>query len=425
MNNKPKYYETKFYQVRISTLLIVAYVALSPFKIELIGQLYASELFAALCILFLGVPVLLKKYPALFHVLIAYVVLLIGLILSDFLNGSTPTDYLRGWASIVFSGIVLIFFVALFDRNPKSMLWFLVATIIVSLITAESVFEVSRYQENPNYIKVTPITYLIPVTLLIAYFLELRSRIFTALFLILVGSGLVVLNARSAGIGIIAGGMFILFIHEKLRINIKFIIKLFLSVLIAYTFYYFYIKITIDVGIQGNTLMQLSDAENPYNPFTLLFLGRTESLVALQAISDRPLVGFGSWGKDVTGEYWNLLRELKELSGQFHRDYIPSHSVILTGWLWGGFLGLIGVIYLFLNSIKHFLAINGFPSGLRIIAYCLCANMIWHFLFSPFGHLRSSIPLALAFVIVLKVYCEKTSIKRKIQNPNCLNQNIL
>ncbi len=82
--------------------------------------------------------------------------------------------------------------------------------------------------------------------------------------------------------------------------------------------------------------------------------------------------------------------------------YIPAHSILLTAWLWSGIIGFIAALLLYLLLIKLFLFVykNEKRIYLLIIVTPLFVEMVWNFLFSPFGHLRETIPQIAAILIV-------------------------
>lgn len=381
-----------------SAILVSVFVLLSEFQIVLIGTLPLSELFAILCLPFLGVPRLLKRYPVLNHALMALGLLLFGLMVADFLNGTALQDSLRGWAGVVMTGVVLTFLLAVFDRNPKAIIWFFVVSAIVALASTDGVFDLAQFSENPNYIKMGPTSYLVPLVFLVAFFLERRNVTLTTMFLLVAGLVLMLFNARSAGLGVMLGGVMHAY-RMGFQINVRTVLVWVSALVGLYLLFVLYMYSVLRWEISHSTLTQLRPGSNPYNPLGLLFAGRTETFVAMQAIWDNPLIGFGSWGADPDGRYWALLYEFKGLGGLItERGYIPSHSIVVTGWLWGGVLGLAGMVWLtwlVLNSVR---CVRWFPVGFRVIAYVLFAVMLWHWFFSPIGHMRSSILLALAFI---------------------------
>jgi O-antigen ligase len=149
-----------------------------------------------------------------------------------------------------------------------------------------------------------------------------------------------------------------------------------------------------------NAQIQLGKASNPYNPFELLYYGRNEVFIAMEAIVDRPFAGYGSYGS--VSEEQEVELSINQLERDYtgHEKFIPAHSVVMTAWLWGGILGFAAILYLFFLFMKM---------GIRVYKQCtdetilivimpLFIGNIWHFLFSPFGHLRITTPFILALI---------------------------
>lgn len=381
-----------------SAILMSIFVALSSVKIELVGSLPLAEIFALICLPFLKLERLLKQYPDLRQALLAYALIFFGIVLADLINESAPEDYLRGWASMIMAAIVLIFFVAIFTRNPKSIFWFFGMSAFIAASSGDNLFDAELYAQNKNYIKTDIIQYLFPILIILAFHIEKINTKSAIIFLLTVGFSLMLLNARSAGLGVLIAAVF-LYYRFVFEINARVLIYSTLMLVFFYAAYVGYVWITLKYGISGSTAEQLRYVANPYNPIELLMSGRSGLFVAIQAILDNPVIGWGSWGKDPDGRYWSLMSEYGGFSEIIlDRSYIPSHSIILTGWLWGGLFGLAGTLWLVILILKSLNLVPYFPLGYRVMAYMLYSLMLWHLIFSPFGHLRSSIPLALSFI---------------------------
>ena len=85
------------------------------------------------------------------------------------------------------------------------------------------------------------------------------------------------------------------------------------------------------------------------------------------------------------------------------RKIIPSHSIIIGAWLNMGIFGFIISLYLFYTFLKLF-----FRVYLRIannkylpIIIILSVEMMWHFLFSPFGHIKNTFPIIVSLLIIV------------------------
>ncbi len=122
---------------------------------------------------------------------------------------------------------------------------------------------------------------------------------------------------------------------------------------------------------------------------SLLQSGRVESLVSLQAIADSPVLGHGSWARDM--HYVMLLVDRLDAAGMkmegdpFASDLIPSHSHLFGAWVEAGLLGgvfWIGVLIAGVMALYRVLKINDPPISLVAL---LLFDLLWTILFSPFG----------------------------------------
>ena len=77
-------------------------------------------------------------------------------------------------------------------------------------------------------------------------------------------------------------------------------------------------------------------------------------------------IGFGGW---------------QETFPVFARTFgldpsLPPHNAFLIAWLWGGLIGLAGMLVLFGGSLYAFLRASRHP-GLRDLALLGCASVVW------------------------------------------------
>ena len=166
------------------------------------------------------------------------------------------------------------------------------------------------------------------------------------------------------------------------------------------TMYILYVNATLAGTLGGeHAREQLQRIENPYNPVSLLVTGRGEAFAAIEAIKDAPLFGHGSWAKDETLKYYKIV--LKYHDEEYNADkakveagLIPSHSILLGAWVNYGWFAFVAVVYLFYLLLK--LAIPLIKEGQAMPIYPIfipmTIAMVWMFLFSPFQHIRFSIP---------------------------------
>jgi len=213
-----------------------------------------------------------------------------------------------------------------------------------------------------------------------------------------------ILDARSNGLIYLISSSLIFIKATHLRLSgIK---KIFLFIFVTSIFYFgyvFYVNQVLFKGIGGsNSRTQLNKTSNPYNPFELIYYGRTEFFVLIQAISDKPIFGHGSWGKDPNSHYARIFSNLSNTSTINDRGYIPAHSIILGIWAYSGILGFVVALFMFYKLYILFYRI--YKSEMHSIVFPIIVvtfvDLAWTFLFSPIGLLRMSFPICAALLII-------------------------
>lgn len=106
--------------------------------------------------------------------------------------------------------------------------------------------------------------------------------------------------------------------------------------------------------------------------------GRAEVVSSTQAIKDSPILGHGSWAKDS-----KLVNQTPALSPD--ASTIPTHSYLLQSWVWAGLLG--GVFWLAIFGIAGWMVANlyAFKPGLAPLIVFSTVLLIWDIGFSPYG----------------------------------------
>jgi O-antigen ligase len=123
----------------------------------------------------------------------------------------------------------------------------------------------------------------------------------------------------------------------------------------------------------------------------VLFGGRPETLVAIQAIRDSPIIGHGSFAADE--HYMELKQQLQYEYGYSDSDapeeveypVIPTHSHLTMAWVESGILGGLLWIYILVLTIRAiFRMVLTRPNLAPLYSYLL-VNFVWDILYSPFG----------------------------------------
>jgi O-antigen ligase len=124
----------------------------------------------------------------------------------------------------------------------------------------------------------------------------------------------------------------------------------------------------------------------------VLFGGRPETLVAIQAIRDSPIIGHGSFAVDP--KYLALKQDIlyeNNYSGSDGAEdeeaspLIPTHSHLTQAWVESGLLGGIFWIYVLGLTFRATMRVIAVRPALAPLYSYLLLNFIWNMLYSPFG----------------------------------------
>lgn len=380
------------------------YAFLKPFTISIIGKLILSEILAFLMLPTIKFRKLLKVVPKLGFVIVCLSLLLLAQVISDLVNISEAENFIRGWALIIFGGISTIFLVNQFVGEEKNVVFFLLGTFLTFLIFGEGNLDLMQQAEDTNYFKFRIVTFL-NAAVLLASFLLMKKKYHKYVIYLFVGYSILCffMDARSNGLSFLIASLLVSIKFFKVKITRSRILWLvgFFAV-ILYSMYVFYVDQVLNHGFGGkNAFNQLSRASNPYNPLDLIYYGRTEIFILIEAIKDKPIFGHGSWAPDPGLKYAKLLQTFSGSNTLVDLGFIKAHSVVLGFWAYTGLLGLFSIVALYWQVFKQVIylfkspiVLNTFP----IVIFC-SIEAIWHFLFSPIQELRLSFPFFVAIVL--------------------------
>jgi hypothetical protein len=152
----------------------------------------------------------------------------------------------------------------------------------------------------------------------------------------------------------------------------------------------------------------LGQAEGDYG---VLVGGRPETLVAIQAIRDSPIIGHGSFPFGL--KYMQLKQDIQYEHGYTDSDepeevdypVIPTHSHLTLAWVEGGILGGICWIYILILVIRAVLRLSALGPHLAPLYSYLLVGFLWDILYSPFGSVNR---VRAAFYILLSYFILRT-----------------
>ena len=388
-------------QTKSSTIAVAMFGILNYVYIDFVGQLRGSELLALVTILIFGTLKIINQTAYLSNIMRGYTLLLLGLIVSDIYNQSQPIDFMKGWAMVIFGMLSTLFLTKQFIKNPKTIYIFLIFTFLASMVyNFSDTINLNKFSENTNFFKSKYKSTLLPTVALVTTFLWKSKKFFSIIFLLSCGFLFMKFDARSSGAGLIIAALILFMQTIKLNLQPKKIFyALILTCFLSYGFYFYYINLVLFHGFGGSNAQQLLLLENPYNPINLILKGRSEITVTIEAIKEKPLLGFGSWAKDKTGEYMRMLFVLFPQGAPNPSAIIPKHSVLLGSWLWGGLSGLLGALIIGWTMLSMFIKTFRVKFFLNPIITIYFVESFWHYFFSPIGHIRITFPFIIAILL--------------------------
>jgi len=411
------------------------YSTFARLKFSLGGQLGANEIMALINSLSIkGWKNLYHDIPDVKIINIAYITLLFSQIVSDIVNGSTSEDFIRGWANIVMAIVVTNYLSTLLWRSNKSIIYYLTGAAIGVVFFGAEVEDFSL--EKMGFFKFTLVPILNSVLLIVSCYLlkVVTKKSFTIVF-IFIAYGLfnIAFDSRSNGL-IFLIVSFIIYKRKMVGdVKMKTVFPFLIGGLIVFQgLYSLYVYQVLQGNIGGkHSEEQFSMTSNPYNPINLLLAGRSEVYVAIIAVIDKPIFGHGSWAPDPGAKYtllaYKLHGEEDKLDNRLDMSngklIIPSHSVIFGIWMTSGIVGFIAfmrIVLLFYKRGFNLLKSSSIQaSSYYPIIVFFIVNSAWIFLFSPLPHIKQSLPIIIALIIVFHRKLELSN----IQLPNKTNIN--
>jgi hypothetical protein len=145
----------------------------------------------------------------------------------------------------------------------------------------------------------------------------------------------------------------------------------------------------------------LGQSEGDYG---VLVGGRPETLVAIQAILDRPIIGHGSFPFEM--KYVQMKQDIQYEHGYSDSDQaeetdapvIPTHSHLTLAWVEGGIFGGICWIYILILIIRGLLRLTSLRPQLAPLYSYLLVGFLWDIMYSPFGSVNR---IRAAFYVLL------------------------
>jgi hypothetical protein len=336
-------------------------------------------------------------------ILRAWLLYLVLQVCSDMINDTLPSDFMRGWARLIFFA-VNITVIAFLSGLQLDRLAAFFAGYASSLILAS-------FQERNEFLLEWKFGYGPALTMVVALLIGLmkseRVNRIGGITFILLGIVHLQANARSlGGITLLIGllSIFATYFRDNLNsggfISVKFLLPVAIALIGIYQVY--------TIGASSGWLGEKS--RDKYEKQTaggrnILSGGRMEYTIAIPAIMEAPFFGYGSWARHP--EYVKKYIYINGIDpNTYDAEYlmelgtIPTHSHILGSWaeagVAGGFFWIL-VLWLALRTFYRMLAHDHLP--FRLLLLFMLVFFIWDILFSPFGLERRVMDPAMIMVI--------------------------
>ena len=385
------------------------YAITARLHIDFIGRLMASEILAIIQLSFVNISSVFKKNKALRIITYWVLVLLIAQVVSDIYNNSSVTTSLKGVSVLVFMMASVVFFIAQLTKNTKSIVFYFFGMSVIALFLPDYPY---KSINHPQFFKVSIFPILIPLVLATSYYLYKKYHLTTYLFILITFIAFM-FDSRSTGLIFLISAV-ILYLYEiDFRPNPKkTLLSFFILTGIFYSMYALYVHNVISGNISGQSTQQILKLDNPFNPIELLQYGRVDTFVGIKAAMDKPMMGHGYMPIDHNRHYIEIKEKMLRKNINQQSALIPVHSVIIGAWVYAGIIGLVAIISIYSYLIILFYQIylsRSFDRYMPILIF-LVVMMTWNMLFSPYGHLRTTIPIIIALLLALSQQKENSNL---------------
>jgi O-antigen ligase len=400
--------------------------AAGAYSVSLVGSFPGDEV---LLIPMLPALLLVRGRRAFAHRYIWFYVLalawLFGTVVGDFYHGSPFTSRIKGIARIVFFIVDFMALAILINNRARRMVVFALSIVVVMLFIA-------RYFQGEflTQWKFGLSSSVIIVALLgSSYFYSRRKySVCLGISLALAALNLVYAFRSQVGILLISAALTIPVFEQgagsarggerSSRNLFQLIILLVLAGGSGYLANQAF-KFAANQGIFDEDVAAKFSTQSE-GKLGVLFGGRPETLVAIQAIRDSPIIGHGSFAVDQ--RYLELKQDIQYEYGYTDVDTpedikdptIPTHSHLTMAWVESGIFGGLFWMYILVLVIRAIFRVGLLRPSLAPLYCYLLVNFTWDILYSPFGNVNR---IWGAYLIIMSYSLLNTPITESLSAP--------
>jgi O-antigen ligase len=387
----------------LTELVLFTLGAAGSYSISLVGMLPGNEIlvFPLLPVLLLmhGRRAFRREYLWFYVLALAW---LFGTIVGDLYRGSPSAQSIKGIARVVFFILDFITLAILINKSGRRMIIFLLSIFVQMALNIRSFQGEFLTQWKFGGSSIVTIT-----ALLFSCYFYSRRRYWAYFFIV---SGVAVLNlvfafrSQIATDFVSAALILPIFSQSKPifskikelgrqpRPNHEFLKIVLLLALAGVAAFLADRAITFaaNIGLFDESVTQKFQSQ-ANGKFGVLVGGRPETLVAIQAIRDSPIIGHGSFAVDP--KYIELRQKLQYEYGYSDTDMpddsddegIPTHSHLTMAWVESGIFGGIFWIFVLVLTFRSIIKVSLTRPALAPIYSYLLLNFVWNVCYSPFG----------------------------------------
>ena len=340
----------------------------------------------------------------------------LGTLIADAYNGSPPENRMKGTARVIFFTLDFIALAILLNKRTNRLLIF-AASIITVMIGGS-------WQFRQNFMVqwkfgVSEGLAIIAMFVSSYYFAKRRYSVCLLISVVMAALNLVYGFRSQLAILFVAAVLILpLFGQTQIRRGgsqgVQDAIKIFVLLILAGGALYA-ANATIQYAARNGFFDESTQAKfetQAQGDYGVLVGGRPETLVAIQAIRDSPIIGHGSF--PFGPKYLQMEADIQYEHGYSDSDtpddvyfqVIPTHSHLTLGWVESGILGGIFWIYVLVLTLRAVFNLSARrPAFAPLYAYLL-VSFLWDILYSPFGSINR---MWAAFYILLSYHVLETS----------------
>lgn len=340
-------------------------------------------------------------------VFLTFALWFIGVLISDAINGTSATFFLRGIMKPVFSFLWFLFFLNLIRIEQRALLFLPAGLFFAALQNYILPRGYSmEFVSSDGYaaISVGLVPVLVALALTTSTYVYLKNKLLAAAPFVVCAIAMMAVGApRSAfALLLLNTGLIVYmevaqkkFSKTSLKKELGRIFFLFTISAVGIILIFYVYALLASLGYLGELHRTKYEAQSSTifgaSPLGLIMSGRVYVFAAILGIIENPIIGYGSWSGVFMVDFYFHAVSLLETDVSIINRMLASntgkagHSIFFTAWLENGILAGLAMFIICYWMFKELLKVLLFGSNYSPLLIALGTSYLWAFLFSPFG----------------------------------------